>query len=88
MNALAHRGPTAIKVDVDGLEWPILRGGERTLALAGMRSVMIELSLTHDAERSQAIEWLRERGLVLASTGAPQGSGGEQAANHLFMRRS
>ena len=48
---------------------------------------MVELSLTRDAERNQAIQWLRERGLTLASTGAPQGSGGEQAANHLFVRR-
>jgi FkbM family methyltransferase len=79
--------PTAIKIDVDGLEWPILRGGERTLALAGMRSVLVELSVTRHAERNQAIQWLRERGLMLASTGAPQGSGGEQAANHLFVRR-
>ena len=80
--------PTAIKIDVDGLEWPILRGGERTLAHAGTRSVMIELSLTRAAERRQAIEWLRDRGLVLVSTGAPQGNAGEQAANHLFARRS
>ena len=79
--------PTAIKIDVDGLEWPILRGGEQTLVHPGVRSVMVELSLTRDAERNQAIQWLRERGLTLASTGAPQGSGGEQAANHLFVRR-
>ena len=63
------------------------RGGARTLRAPGLRSVMVEMSLTHDAERSQAIQWLRERGFTLASTGAPQGSGGEQAANHLFVRR-
>lgn len=80
--------PTHVKIDVDGLEWPILRGGERTLAHSGVRSVMVELSLSHDAERTQAIAWLRDRGLMLVSTGAPQGSGGEQAANHLFARRS
>lgn len=80
--------PTHVKIDVDGLEWPMLRGGERTFAHPGVRSVMVELSLSHDAERNQAIEWLRGRGLMLVSTGAPQGSGGEQAANHLFARRS
>jgi FkbM family methyltransferase len=79
--------PTALKIDVDGLEWPILRGGARTLSHPGVRSVMVELSLSHDAERNQAIGWLRDRGLVLASTGATQGSGGELAANHLFVRR-
>ena len=79
--------PTAIKIDVDGLEWPILRGGERTLAQPRLRSLMVELSVTHDAERNRAIEWLRDRGLTLASSGAPQGSGVEQAANHLFVRR-
>ena len=79
--------PTAIKIDVDGLEWPILRGGERTLAHPRVRSLMVELSLTHEAERNRAVEWLRDRGLTLASSGAPQGSGVEQAANHLFVRR-
>lgn len=79
--------PTAIKIDVDGLEWPILRGGEQTLVHPGMRSVMVELCLTHEAERNDAISWLRDRGLMLASTGAPQGSGDERAANHLFVRR-
>ena len=79
--------PTAIKIDVDGLEWPILRGGERTFSHPRVRSVMVELSLTHDDERNRAIEWLLDRGLTLASSGAPQGSGVEQAANHLFVRR-
>jgi FkbM family methyltransferase len=79
--------PTAIKIDVDGLEWPILRGGERTLAHPRVRSVMVELSLTHDDERNRAIGWLQDRGLRLVSAGAPQGGGSEQAANHLFVRR-
>jgi FkbM family methyltransferase len=79
--------PTAIKIDVDGLEWPILRGGERTLTHTGVRSLMVELSLTNSRERQRAIDWLRDRGLILVSAGAPQGSGEEQAANHLFVRR-
>ncbi len=79
--------PTAIKIDVDGLEWPILQGGVRTLGHHTVRSVMVELSLSHDAERSRAVAWLENRGLTLASTGAPQGSGREQAANHLFVRQ-
>ena len=79
--------PTAIKIDVDGLEWPILRGGDRTLAQPGVRSLMVELSLTNDGERTRAIEWVRARGLALESVGAPQGGGAEQAANHLFARR-
>lgn len=79
--------PTAIKIDVDGLEWPILQGGVRTLGHRGVRSVMVELSLTHDAERARAIKWLQDRGLTLVSTGAPQGGGSEQAANHLFVRQ-
>lgn len=79
--------PTAIKIDVDGLEWPILCGGERTLSHSRVRSLMVELSVTHEAERNRAIEWLGNCGLTLASSGVPQGSGVEQAANHLFVRR-
>jgi FkbM family methyltransferase len=79
--------PTALKIDVDGLEWPILQGGRQTLSRAEVRSVLVELSVSDETERNQAIVWLRDLGLHLSSTGQPQGAAGERAANHLFVRR-
>lgn len=80
--------PTALKIDVDGLEWPILQGGLNTLSAPRVHSLLVELSITDEAERSRAIAWLRERGLQLASTGQVQGLDRERAANHLFVRRT
>jgi FkbM family methyltransferase len=80
------RSPTHLKLDVDGLEWPILQGARTTLSGRGVRSAMIELSVTDREERQQAIEWLGECGLRLVGEGAAQGIAGEQAANHLFSR--
>lgn len=79
--------PSHLKVDVDGLEWPILQGGAALLRDARLRSVMVELSLTNEAERSRATALLEQSGLALVSQGAAQGDGKERAANHLFERR-
>lgn len=79
--------PTHIKVDVDGLELPILLGGSAMLRRPELRQVMVELSLTHQAERDRAVQWLHDHGFALKSQGTAQGVGGEQAANHLFVRR-
>lgn len=35
--------PTHIKLDVDGHEWPILKGAAKTLALPSVKSVLVEL---------------------------------------------
>jgi len=78
--------PTHIKIDVDGLEWPILQGAAATLRSPRVRSIMIELSITHRAERDQAIQLLQSCGLRLQSQAGPQGQPGEQGANHLFVR--
>lgn len=77
--------PTHLKLDVDGLELPILLKAEAALSDRRLASVMVELSLTRRHERQQAIEFLSARGLRLAAAGAPQGAA-EQAANHLFVR--
>jgi FkbM family methyltransferase len=79
--------PTHLKIDVDGLEWPIIQGAIRTLSDSRLQSVMIELSLTDRAERDRAIAVLAEAGLLFVSSGVVQGHAGEQAANHLFVRR-
>jgi FkbM family methyltransferase len=78
--------PTHIKIDVDGLEWPIVQGAAATLRSPRVRSIMIELSITDRLERDQAIQLLHTCGLRLQSQAEPQGPPGEQGANHLFVR--
>ena len=79
--------PTHIKLDVDGLEWPILQGAAATLRDARLRSLIVELSLTQSHEREQATAFLNGCGLAFVSRGEAQASAGEQAANHRFDRR-
>lgn len=78
--------PTHLKLDVDGLENPILLGARRTLSDRRLQSAMIELSVSQTAERQEALDLMRDCGFALASQGAVQGLSGEQAANHLFVR--
>ena len=78
--------PTHLKIDVDGLELPILQGAAATMKSPRVRSIMIELSITDRAERDQAIQLLQSCGLRLQSQAGPQGQPGEQGANHLFVR--
>lgn len=78
--------PTHLKLDVDGLENPILRGARRTLADRRLRSAMIEISVSQADERQEALALMRDSGFALASQGSVQGVSGEQAANHLFVK--
>lgn len=78
--------PTHLKMDVDGLEWPILQGAVKTMRDPRLRAAMVELSLTQPAERDQAISLLAGVGLKFVAHGEAQSGGDEQAANHLFVR--
>jgi len=78
--------PNYFKMDVDGLELPILRGAARTLRDPRLRSLMIELSLSNQEENSEAMHLLAEAGWKLVARGEPQGAAGESAANHFFER--
>jgi len=80
--------PTRLKIDVDGLEWPILQGARNTLCDRRLKSVMAELPLSDEDERNRAIGWLSDAGLDLLSVGEAQESGGERAANHFFSRKN
>jgi FkbM family methyltransferase len=80
--------PTRLKIDVDGLEWPILQGARNTLCDRRLKSVMAELPLSDEGERNRAIRWLSDAGLDLLSVGEAQESGGERAANHFFSRKN
>ena len=79
--------PTHIKMDVDGLELPILRGAAKTMRDPRMHAAMVELSITNLDERAQAIALLEGLGFTLVSQGDEQGTANEKAANHLFERR-
>lgn len=77
--------PTYMKIDVDGLEPQIIKGARRTLADDRLRAIMIELSLTNEAERAQSIRAMIQGGLRYVSQGESQGET-ERGANHLFLR--
>ena len=80
--------PNYLKIDVDGLEWPILLGARQTLSDGRLRSAMIELSVSNKEERQGAIDFLKQCGLSLKCSGAIQGTGAHEASNHLFERVS
>jgi FkbM family methyltransferase len=78
--------PNYLKLDVDGLELPILEGARVTLRDARLRSILVELSVTRESERRNAQLVLEEAGFRFVSRGAMQGTETESAANHLFQR--
>lgn len=78
--------PTQLKLDVDGLEYPILQGARTTLQDRRLRSVMVELPLDNDSDRDAAARLMNESGLALRAQGAVQTGAGQRAANHLFVR--
>ncbi len=78
--------PNHMKIDVDGLEVPILAGARKTLSDPRLRSLVVELSLSRDRERSEARSFLEEAGFHFISRGVTQGTETESAANHLFER--
>ena len=80
--------PNYIKLDVDGLELSILQGAKKTLQDSRLRSLVVELSLTHDAERDQAGSYLEECGFQLQSVGEGQSTSEGVGANHLFVRKT
>jgi FkbM family methyltransferase len=53
--------PNHIKLDVDGFEWKVIKGAERTLGRPEVQSVLIETDFTIK-ENVQLIELMRSRG--------------------------
>ena len=78
--------PNYLKMDVDGLEWQILQGAQKTLRDARLHSLVVELSLSNQKENLQAVTFLEKSGFRLRSVGNMQGTEVGQAANHLFER--
>lgn len=78
--------PNYLKMDVDGLELPILEGARDTLRDPRLKSLIVELNLTTAGEHRQAVSLLEDAGFRLISRGEIQGTQVEKAANHLFER--
>ena len=78
--------PAHLKIDVDGLEMPILRGATQTLRDKRLRSIMVELSIDGHGESEGVLASLMDAGFALVSRGDVQTSAGHTAANHLFAR--
>jgi FkbM family methyltransferase len=79
--------PTQIKLDVDGLEWPILRGASKTLSNHRLRSVMAELNLNDVAELERVKDLLLGAGFEDLDLGQEFALNGQQARNHFFSRK-
>ena len=77
--------PNHIKIDVDGLERAILSGASNTLNNSRLRSVLVELCITHN-EIEQAVNILHQAGFRLVSQGDIQSGAGIEVANHRFQR--
>lgn len=80
------RFPNYLKLDVDGLEMPILEGARRTICDPRLQSMLVELTITRDSERHHVLRFLEQAGFHLVSRGAMQGTQAESAANHIFQR--
>ena len=68
------------------MELPILKGARHTLQDPRLKSLMVELSLTNQAEQREALQILKDAGWRLVSRGDSQGTPTERAANHFFER--
>ena len=74
-----------IKIDVDGIEALILKGGYKVLSK--VQSVLIEINEDFESQYSEAIKYLEEAGLVLISkSNADQGSLISHCYNQIWVR--
>lgn len=78
--------PNFLKIDVDGIEWSILQGAESVLRDGRLKSLLVEMPISHNAEYSQMLLFLEDCGFELVSKGDVQTAGGEQGCNHVFFR--
>lgn len=80
------RFPNHLKLDVDGLEVPILDGAQKTIRDPRLRSLLVELNVTRESEYRNALQFLEDAGFRFVSRGVMQGTQTEPAANHIFQR--
>jgi len=80
--------PTHIKIDVDGLEGPIVRGATKTFASEKLKSVLIELDTDSKEEMDTVLSVMEASGLELIHVGEPNEYEGKNKfiKNHIFKR--
>ena len=78
-----------IKIDVDGNEFLVLKGGEKTFRSNSLKSVLIELDYTHMEYRS-SIELIESYGFKLNNINTESNKkikkDSHSTANHIFLR--
>lgn len=82
--------PNHIKIDVDGLEFGIIRGARGVLANATLKSLLVELDDSEVEQYAEAMDIIQNSGFSLVEkTRAPMNDDGEDYSvyNHIFVRR-
>jgi FkbM family methyltransferase len=85
VETFAIEPPTHIKLDVDGSELEILKGGACTLAGTKLRTVIVELEPKSSAA-TEAVALLEQAGFRLASVSSQGGV--TDTSNYLFTRET
>lgn len=76
--------PNYLKIDVDGIEHLILKGASRTLAHPGLKSVLVEISATFDAQRDEIAAILLAAGYRQQAPDGPKPDG--RAYNTIWFK--
>ena len=78
-----------IKIDVDGNEFLILKGGEKTFRSESLKSVLIELDYTH-IEYKSSVELIESYGFKLHNLNSESNKrirgDSHSTVNHIFLR--
>ena len=89
MDNFAPSCPNHLKIDVDGIENKILKGGKRVLSDDRVKSVLVELDTGRTETYAEAMQVLSQAGLQLAEKKhAPEFDGSKYSSlyNHIFAR--
>ncbi len=75
--------PAYIKIDVDGNEYKVLKGAEKTLRDKRLKSVLVEINPSSKDDIDNISSILESSGMKLVQKGKPQPS---SSINHIFSR--
>lgn len=77
--------PNHIKLDVDGIEFAILKGADRTLSHPNLKSLLVETQNEH--ERDIITKYLQEKGFSLSGKFNPDPLGKQQESFNCVFKR-